>query len=163
MGALAVSYYGDIFTTRDADFLVFINVPAVAEDLYYTLRKHGFSCRNLREFVRKILWRKVVRCYDEKTIYYIDIISVLKISEQKSIEFRRRVEIFGQDCWITPPEPLIVSKLSRMSCRDIEHIMSIIRRQKDSIDWKFLWELAEKENVANRLKKILNELNIKTI
>ena len=158
-GAIAVIYYGDIFTTRDVDFVVFVDVPGDVEKLYDVLLKYGFACGDKGEFRRKVLWKKVVRCHDTKTMYHIDIISALTLAERKSIELRSRVKIFGINCWITPPEPLIISKLQRMSGRDIEHIVSILRNRKNRLNWEMLEELAAKENVRERLDIILKKFN----
>ena len=54
-GAVAITYYGDIFTTRDADFFVLKDLPSDAEKLYDALSKYGFTCRDKEEFRRKIL------------------------------------------------------------------------------------------------------------
>jgi len=158
-GAIAVVYYGDIFTTRDVDFVVLVDIPSDVKKLYNILSKYDFTCGDEREFRRKILWKKVARCHDTKTMYHIDIISALTLAERKSIELRSRVKIFGINCWIIPPEPLIVSKLQRMSGRDIEHIISILRNRKERLNWGLLEELAIKENVRERLDTILKKFN----
>ncbi|MEX0567868.1 MAG: DUF6036 family nucleotidyltransferase [Candidatus Njordarchaeota archaeon] len=158
-GAVAAIYYGDIFTTRDVDFVVLIDFPGDAEKLYDVLSKYSFKCRDKKEFRRKILWKKVARCYDTKTMYYVDIIGAFTLTEQKSVELRVRAKIFGINCWITSPEPLIISKLQRMSGRDIEHIVSILRNRKNKLDWELLEELAIKEKVKGRLDIIIKKLN----
>ena len=145
-GAEAVAVYGRLRTTRDCDVIA----KNASSSLIEALRSNGFSVQELVKGHNSVL--------DTKSNKYID----LMIDPDKDFERYRTVEFKNIQVRFTTPEDLILKKLEfsggDMSSMDVDDVVSIMLRQRNSLDLDYLVSESRKRDTYGLLQDIIKRI-----
>lgn len=158
IGAVAGLCYGLGRTTRDVDTLALVKREQKAATIHQKLGEHHFSFPPKSAFIDDLLHQTPLRCEDTKTEFHIDLFGVIDEIERKIIENRKRKHIYSHKVWISPLEPLIILKLRAGRPQDISDVTELILSNQQSLQWKHLRALAERNNVQEDLDILVEEL-----
>jgi hypothetical protein len=149
-GAEAVAVYGRVRTTRDCDVIA----KEAGKSLVDALKDNGFSVHELVRGHNSIL--------DTRSNKYID----LTINPDIDFERYKFVQFKNIKARFTTPEDLILKKLEfsagDLSSTDVEDIISIMLRQRKSLDTDYLIREASRKDTYTLLKKIIERIEERT-
>ena len=143
-GSLAYNFYSIPRMTRDIDLIIQIdNNKGI--DFIDAFNKRFYLNKNT--IFKEIEKKGFFNIIDEHTGYKVDFI-VRKDDEFRINEFsrRRKISVFGFDCYVVTIEDLLISKIiwiqEYQSEKQMEDILNLLKNT--SIDWKYLKYWIEK-------------------
>jgi hypothetical protein len=153
IGGYALPFYGRIRATIDLDLAVAIKT------------KEEFD--RLKEWLESIDFEVTVDSYLNPVVVVLDRKEKLEIElwlkpdgitfDDELLRRRRRMELDkGFEAWVISPEDFIVNKLARpdRGAVDEQDVKSVLVRQEDKLDRKYLERRARDAGVFNILKII---------
>lgn len=155
-GSVASARHGEARATQDID-LVIDPSPAQVGPLRELLDATGWYIGNVESAIAR---RDQFNVVDTNSGWKVDLI-IRKDRPFSASEFDRRqpVTIGGTRTWIVTVEDSILSKLewakNSESERQLRDVRSMIRQQRDAIDWTYLREWADQLLVGSLLDKAL--------
>lgn len=158
IGGLAVPAYGQVRATQDVDVVLIVRSGTQLKAVYDKLRKRGFTIP-----AEPRLEHACNYIADAENMVHVEIWlhpSGL-VLDRGAVQRRRLVEItVNLKAWILGPEDLIVNKLARedRSALDEGDVVSILSRQKERLDRRYLESRARKAGVYELLKAIEREM-----
>ncbi|WXG42137.1 MAG: DUF6036 family nucleotidyltransferase [Candidatus Freyarchaeum deiterrae] len=159
IGGFVVIAYGRLRSTADLDVVINIK-PSEKESiakLVSAFKKHGLDVLE-NEIVSSLKERSHFSVFDTKSPLRVDAKGVYTRLDSKALENRRKTKLLGLNGWAASPEDTIIAKLIYGSPQDIEDAMSIMLSLRNKIDFKYLNQRAEQENVQEQLKELLGKL-----
>jgi hypothetical protein len=159
VGGFVAITYGRLRSTADLD--VVINLKSSETDsiakLVSAFKRHGLDVLE-NEIISSLKERSHFSVFDTKSPLRVDAKGVYTSLDSKALENRRRTKMLGSDVWVASPEDTVISKLIYGSPQDIEDALSIMLNLRDKIDFDYLNQQAEHENVQKQLKELLGKL-----
>jgi len=153
-GSIAMNYYSQPRMTRDIDIVIEIEDAK----LFYELFKNEYYI-NLNAVIDAVSKQDSFNIIHLEELVKIDFI-VRKNSEYRKKEFERKISInLGeQELFIVTIEDLILSKLhwAKESKSEIQ-INDVRKLLTEKVDLDYILKWAEKLEILNDLKKLLNE------
>jgi len=153
IGGYALPFYGRIRATIDIDLAVAVKTEKELNKLRNKLQSVDF------EFSLYSPQNPVIVIVDKKERVEMEL--WLKPDgitfDDKTLKRRRRVTLDGNiQAWIVSPEDFIVNKLARpdRGAVDEQDVKSVLTRQGDKLDTKYLMKRAQKAGVLTILQAI---------
>lgn len=153
VGGLASTIYGRPRTTLDIDMII----DDTNENIYNlenVLRENGFDF-NQDEIIIAIQERSHCSIFHTSFPFRIYIQGTYSSLDERSVKNREKRIILRHEAFVEKPEDLIIAKLVYGSQQDLEDVKAIIIRQKRKLDKNYLELIAEKEQIKEKLDKIL--------
>ena len=161
-GAFPVQFYGRERFSRDVDLVVGVNEKN-AQNLFKLLKSGRYTVLYPMEHEKKIdspesiLKINLIKMKDTQTGALVDLILTPREVgfkfDNESEKRMKKVKLNGKEVVMPSPEDYLVMKLKarRPGTHDFEDIVSTLTVQFDSLDWNYLDNRAEEENVKGLL------------
>lgn len=152
IGGLVLPAYGQIRTTQDIDVAVTIKNIENLKHLFGELRERSFEIPS-----SPMLEAACVYLFDTDNAVDVEIWQKPDgIIFDEQLFRRRNLVALAEDLqvWIIGPEDFIINKLARKDRRvqDETDVISVLVRQKEELDEKYLAERAKKAGVQGLLE-----------
>ena len=156
IGALAVSAWGYVRSTRDIDLLVLSDEPARSQ-LVEGLVARGFQ-RDSEWMERNPLAKDVVlRLFHRSHADYpLDLLFAGDAHSQSTLVRRRAVHVLGISLFVCSPEDLIILKMKAGRPHDFEDALGIVKNHDLRLDFAYLKSWATRLGLSEELQYILN-------
>jgi len=159
IGGLAVGVWGEPRMTQDIDLILFIPKNSIPKFLG-KIKNEKFSI-NKSAALKDISLKGAFRI--EYSGLWVDIILSSTEFENSAFRRKRKIQLLNKKVALPSPEDLILLKLIPGREKDLLDARSVIERQKNKLNRKYLEEWAQKlsdeaENLRiwNTLKKLLS-------
>lgn len=156
VGAVAVSTWGNIRSTKDVDVILSLDEKSL-EKLVSAFKKRGFTIE-LHDASQAIKERSHFTIFDPQSNFYIDAKGVYTQNDAETLEKRRETKYEGLVFYVNCPEDLIANKLLFGSEQDIKDAKGIYLRQEGCLDMNYLRMKCSKLGVLPGLERMLREL-----
>jgi hypothetical protein len=157
MGGMAVRVFGIPRATYDLDFTADLDAQQLAA-LLDGLEERGFLIPTIyrRGNVDRIAGMPILkaRMHLPEGGFDVDFFLVESDFQKVLISRRRRVTTEARQLWVVSPEDLVLLKLAAGRPRDLGDVETILFIM-GQLDDTYLWEWAEKLDVADRLETAL--------
>lgn len=152
IGGYALAYYGRVRATIDIDIAIAIESRDF-DDIIKLLEKNNFATSLVAPANPCFI------VYDKEADVEIEVWRKPDGIEMDSEVLRRRRKITtstGLSLWIIGPENFIVNKLARPDRGAIDEadVASVLIKQKNNLDYEYLYNQARKAKVLELLKSI---------
>lgn len=152
IGAIAVSGWGNVRTTRDVDMIMDLHGKNIAS-LEDALKKEGFDIK-VEDIRGAIKEKSHFTIFDTKSDYHIDAKGCYGKKEKRSLKERKAVELWGIRIFIASPEDIIANKLVFGSWQDIRDAEGVYARQMEKLDLTHLEEICREMGVSEDLENL---------
>ena len=154
IGGYALPFYGRVRTTLDIDLAAAVEDTEKRRDLYKNLREHDFDVTFEAPIVTPLI---LVRDRKEGFEFEIWFRPDGIVFDEETLKRRRKVSMGFLSVWIVSPEDFIVNKLARpdRGAVDEQDVKSVLVRQGDRLDMRYLEKRAEKAGVLALLRTIM--------
>jgi predicted nucleotidyltransferase len=155
IGALAVTAWGQVRSTRDIDLLVLSEEPGRTQ-LIDSLKAHGFSPdvewieRN--PLAKDIVLRLFHRSYPSLPL---DLLFAIDAHGQSTLARRQCLSVLGISLWVCGPEDLIILKLKAGRPHDFEDALGIVKNPELRLDFHYLKDWAKRLGLHEELQYVL--------
>ena len=160
IGGVAVITYDYQRTTKDID----ITVLCKLEDLKhihdkFTKEYHPVYSDSLNFFIKNF----VLPLEDKTTKVKIDVAAGLSMFDDTIMKRRKRMNLGEAEFYISSLEDLIIYKLFAKRHLDLGDVEKLLKKNKDTIDKKYLLDTAQKflelerEDILENLEKMLKQ------
>lgn len=156
IGALAVSAWGHVRSTRDIDLLVLPDEPARSE-LVESLVAKGFR-RDSEWMERNPLAKDVVlRLFHRSHADLpLDLLFAGDAHSQSTLARRRALHVLGSSLFVCSPEDLIILKVKAGRPHDFEDALGIVKNPDLRLDFGYLENWATRLGLSEELQYVLN-------
>ena len=155
IGGLAAILYGRPRTTVDVDAIVILNQDEV-ENFNKIFKENGFEL-NPDEIAEAFREKSHVSIFLKNSPFRVDVKGVYSRLDENSLRNKRKIELFGESCWIESPEDIIIAKLVYGTQQDLDDARAILIKQ-EKLDTQYLNEKATQENVIETLNKLIKSV-----
>jgi hypothetical protein len=161
MGGIALASWKYVRATRDVDLLVSLEGRSV-DDLLAVLRSAGIRPRR-QPAVTSLGRLRLIQCVYEPPEAFMDLQIDLLLAEcpYQVQALARRVpeQLAGLDVsvFVLACEDLIVHKLLAGRIIDRVDCVSLVRLQRENLDWTYLRRWADQLSVTDGLREVWNE------
>lgn len=161
IGGVAVSIWGEIRVTHDVDFKVSTDLP-IAEFRKLVLEHFPERSSNIPAHKKSL---HVVHIWASPNVAADILVSIFDY-EKQAIQRAVNVEVMGVIARVCTPEDFIIHKAIANRDRDWLDVESILLRQKDKLDLKYIrkWltefaEGLENPEMLQRFERLYAEVN----
>ena len=154
IGGYALPFYGRVRATLDIDLAAAVEDAEKREDLYKNLRENDFDVTFEEPIVTPlILVRDRKGGFEFEIWFRPDGI----VFDEETLKRRKKASMGFVPVWIVSPEDFIVNKLARpdRGAVDEQDVKSVLVRQGDRLDMRYLEKRAEKAGVLVLLRTII--------
>ncbi|MBN2373631.1 nucleotidyltransferase [bacterium] len=157
IGGQAVLLYGEPRLTRDIDITLGVNLDRL-EDILAVVQKLSLQPlpENIEDFVQQTM---VLPTLDEITGIRVDFIFSFTPYETGAIKRSNRIAILGEDVSFASAEDVIIHKVFSGRPRDMEDVVSIIRKNQD-IDKNYIRDWLIKFDESSGDKRFLKTFEL---
>ncbi|MBI4608765.1 MAG: hypothetical protein HY726_07150 [Candidatus Rokubacteria bacterium] len=152
IGAMAVAMWGQPRATADIDFTVLTDPDGLdilgrdAEHLGFLIDQQWLEWHPLQRGQQIRL---------KSGDFLIDIVRPMDQHQEEALRRSRALEIGGRNVWFASPEDLILMKLKAGRPRDFEDAISVLARQRDKLDERYMTDWAWRIGAYDELAYIL--------
>lgn len=156
-GSLGSSLHGQPRATNDVDIVIDAN----REQLLKIVASLGEACYVSRDAALKALdERSMFNIIDTESGWKADIIfRKQRPFSRQEFDRRRQANLMGLTLWVVSPEDSILSKLEwskgRQPQMQYNDALSVLRVQRETLDYDYLKTWAGELNVRNELEQLL--------
>jgi len=156
IGALAVSAWGHVRSTRDIDLLVLSDEPARSE-LIKSLIGKGFA-RDSEWIEQNPLAKDVVLRLSHRAHpdLPLDLLFAGDAHSQSTLARRRPLNVLGISLFVCSPEDLIILKVRAGRPHDFEDALGILKNPDLKLDLAYLESWATRLGLSEELQYILD-------
>jgi len=156
IGALAVTAWGYVRSTRDVDLLVLADNPGRTQ-LIDSLIGNGFA-RDAAWIERNPMAKDLVLrlSHPSQPGIPLDLLFAIDAHGQATLARRRPLDILGISLWVCSPEDLIILKLKAGRPHDFEDVLGIVKNPELQLDLPYLSDWARRLGLNGELQYVLN-------
>lgn len=156
IGALAVTAWGHVRSTRDVDLLVLADNPGRTQ-LIDSLIAHGFT-RNTAWIERNPMAEDLVLrlSHPSQPGIPLDLLFAIDDHGQATLAHRRPLHVLGISLWVCSPEDLIILKLKAGRPHDFEDALGIVKNGELQLDLPYLSDWARRLGLHEELQYVRN-------
>lgn len=156
IGALAVSAWGHVRSTRDIDLLVLSDEP-VRSELVEGLIAKGFredsEWMERNPLAKEVVLRLFHRSHADLPL---DLLFAGDAHSQSTLVRRRPIHLLGISLFVCSPEDLIILKMKAGRPHDFEDALGIVKNPDLRLDFDYLKDWAVRLGLSEELQYILN-------
>jgi hypothetical protein len=151
-GSFASNYYGIPRSTKDADFVVQLQV-AVGSDFARQLGDDFMLDPQLSFETNTGTYRQVIHC--KKKTFKVELF-VLSPDPHDQARFQRRraVPLFERRLWLPSAEDVIVTKLRWARGKDKEDVRDVMAVQGPALDWGYIRDWCGRHGTISLMAEI---------
>ena len=156
IGALAVSAWGHVRSTRDIDLLVLSDEPARSQFIE-SLVAMGFT-QDSEWMERNPLAKDVVlRLFHRSHAGLpLDLLFAADAHSQSTLARRRAIQVLGSSLFVCSPEDLIILKMKAGRPHDFEDALGIVKNPALKLDFVYLKSWSARLGLSEELQYVLN-------
>jgi hypothetical protein len=156
IGALAVSAWGRLRSTRDIDLLVISEEPGKT-DLIQSLKTHGFVADTKWLEQNPLAKAHVLRLnHPAAPDLPLDLLFADDPHSRATLARRRSLHVLGISLWVCSPEDLVILKLKAGRPHDFEDALGIVKNTELKLDFRYLEDWAKRLGFSEELQFVLN-------
>jgi hypothetical protein len=156
VGSFSSNFYGIPRSTKDADFVVELEVAQM--DLLAARLQPDFSFDRQLVFETNTGTMKCDLVY-QKGAFHVELFSLSKDDhDQQRWSRRRTAHLFGRQVWLPSPEDVIITKLRWSRSKDLDDARDVMAVQSGKLDWEYMFQWTQRHGTGSVLEKLRRAL-----